>query len=200
VHGVSVVHGDLTPVRWDISEPFFCISQPFSQNNVLLDGDNRAVLTDFGLSSKLVDQGHTYLQRSCAQPGAVRYAAPELLCSNEPIQPDTRSDVYSFGCLALQVGFQCLRSCLGVDGSLQVLSGHMPWADVEYERIVMFKVINGETPQRPDKSQISDAHWHLIQPCLSRLGATPPRPSTSEILTFLGKELQSEGIISLTGD
>ncbi|KAJ8591683.1 kinase-like protein [Rhizopogon salebrosus TDB-379] len=105
LHGVSVVHGDLTP------------------NNVLLDGENRAVLTDFGLSSKLVGQGHTYLQRSCAQPGAVRYAAPELLCSNEPIQPDTRSDVYSFGCLALQV-----------------LSGHMPWADVEYERIVVFKM------------------------------------------------------------
>ena len=115
VHGVPVVHGDLTPVRRDISRPLFSISSHFSQNNVLVNDEKRAVLTDFGLSSMLADQGHSYLQRSCAQPGAIRYSAPELLMPNTSLQPDTRSDVYSFGCLALRVSFQCSRSCLRVD-------------------------------------------------------------------------------------
>ncbi|KIK41408.1 hypothetical protein CY34DRAFT_85515, partial [Suillus luteus UH-Slu-Lm8-n1] len=89
LHGIPVVHGDLTP------------------NNVLLNNDKRAVLTDFGLSSMLGDiTGFSYLQRSCAQPGAIRYSAPELLMlrdSDASIQPNIRSDVYSFGCLALKV-------------------------------------------------------------------------------------------------
>ncbi|KAG2353294.1 kinase-like domain-containing protein, partial [Suillus spraguei] len=87
VHSIPVVHGDLTP------------------NNVLLNNDMRAVLTDFGLSSMLGDiPGFSYLGRSNAQPGAIRYSAPELLRdSDASIRPDIRSDVYSFGCLALKV-------------------------------------------------------------------------------------------------
>ncbi|OJA19152.1 hypothetical protein AZE42_05390 [Rhizopogon vesiculosus] len=158
VHGVQVVHGDLTP-------------------NVLLNDERRAVLTDFGLSSMFVDQGYSYLQRSCAQPGAIRYTAPELLNPNTSIQPDTRSDVYSFGCL-----------------TLQVLSGYEPWADIKHERYIIFKVAVGATPQRPDNNQISNAHWHLIELCFTPLDATLPRPSTGEILIFFENELQSEGI------
>jgi serine/threonine protein kinase len=118
VHSVPVVHGDLTPVRQVISGPFLGISSPFSQNNVLLNNEQRAVLMDFGLSSMLLGQGYTYLQRSQAQPGAIRYTAPELLDPDAFVPPDTRSDVYSFGCLALHVGFQCPRSCLCIDCSL----------------------------------------------------------------------------------
>jgi serine/threonine protein kinase len=105
VHGILMVHGDLTPVRWVILERFVSISSSHSQNNVLLNNDKRAVLTDFGLSSMLGDiTGFSYVARSCAQPGAIRYSAPELLMdSDTSIQPDIRSDVYSFGCLALKV-------------------------------------------------------------------------------------------------
>ncbi|KAG1722278.1 kinase-like domain-containing protein [Suillus occidentalis] len=158
LHGIPVVHGDLTP------------------NNVLLNNDKRAVLTDFGLSSMLGDiTGFSYLQRSCAQPGAIRYSAPELLMprdSDASIQPNIRSDVYSFGCLALKV-----------------LSGNEPWADVKHWKTIIIKVADGHTQQRPTRSPILDAHWQLIQPCFLRPGA---RPSTRDILKFL--ELQLEGI------
>lgn len=107
VHGIPVVHGDLTPVRCVILESFDSILLPYSQNNVLLNDEKRAVLTDFGLSSMLGDiTGSSYLERSCAQPGAIRYSTPELLIlgeSDASIRPDIRSDVYSFGCLALKV-------------------------------------------------------------------------------------------------
>jgi hypothetical protein len=68
---------------------------------------------------------------------------------------------------------------------------------------IIIKVADGGTPQRPANSQISDAHWQLIEQCFSPLGATPSRPSTDEILAFLRNELHSEGIaqiIPLTDD
>lgn len=156
LHGIRMVHGDLTP------------------NNVLLNNDKRAVLTDFGLSSMLGDiTGFSYLERSCAQPGAIRYSAPELLKdSDTSIRPDIRSDVYSFGCLALKV-----------------LSGNEPWADVKHSRSIIIKVADGHTQQRPTHDPVLDEHWRLIQPCFLRPGA---RPSTRDILKFLKAELQSE--------
>ena len=54
----------------------------------------------------LVDQGCSFTQRSRAKPGAFRYAAPEILNDSVVMKPNIRSDVYSFGCLALHVGFQ----------------------------------------------------------------------------------------------
>ncbi|KAG2108013.1 kinase-like domain-containing protein [Suillus discolor] len=158
LHDIPVVHGDLTP------------------NNVLLNDDKTAVLTDFGLSSMLGDiTGFSYLERSCAQPGAIRYSAPELLIfkeSDASITPDIRSDVYSFGCLALKV-----------------LSGNEPWADVKHWRTIVTKVENGHTQQRPTRSPISESHWRLIQQCFSQPNA---RPSARAILKFLRKELQLE--------
>jgi serine/threonine protein kinase len=106
VHSVHAVHGDLTTVRRNISCSL-SISTLSLQNNVLLNDEKRAMLTDFGLSSMLADQGHSYLQRSHAQPGAVRYCAPELLNPSVSIKPNTRSDVYSFGCVAFRVCFHC---------------------------------------------------------------------------------------------
>ncbi|KAG2348280.1 kinase-like protein [Suillus weaverae] len=160
LHSIPVVHGDLTP------------------NNVLLNNEKRAVLTDFGLSSMLGDiTGLSYLERSCAQPGAIRYSAPELLIlsdSDTTIRPDIRSDVYSFGCLALKV-----------------LSGNEPWADVKHCRSIVIKVAGGHTQQRPAHGPILDAHWRLIQRCFLQPGA---RPFTRDILKFLKTELQSEGI------
>ncbi|KAG1865403.1 kinase-like domain-containing protein [Suillus subluteus] len=158
LHSIRMVHGDLTP------------------NNVLLNNEKRAVLTDFGLSSMLGDiTGFSYVERSCAQPGAIRYSAPELLISTDSdtsIQPDIRSDVYSFGCLALKV-----------------LSGNEPWADVKHWRFIIIKVTDGHTQQRPTHSPVLDEHWRLIQRCFLQPGA---RPSTRDILKFLEAELQSE--------
>ncbi|KAG2126827.1 kinase-like domain-containing protein [Suillus clintonianus] len=153
LHGVPVVHGDLTP------------------NNVLLNDDKRAILTDFGLSTMLGDiTGSPYLQRSCAQAGVIRYSAPELL--KESTRPDPRSDIYSFGCL-----------------TLKVLSGNEPWANIKSSTSIVIKMADGYTPQRPACGPILDAHWRLIKRCFSLPGA---RPSTRDILKFLKTELESE--------
>jgi hypothetical protein len=59
------------------------------------------------------------------------------------------------------------------------------------------KVFAGGTPQRPANNSISDAHWDLIRQCFSPFDASPPRPTTDEILTFLNK-LQFKGITQIT--
>ena len=74
------------------------------QNNVLLDADYTARLADFGYASLVgnIPEALTYLQRSTARPGALRWNAPEQVDPEETFKPTTKSDIYSFGCVALQ--------------------------------------------------------------------------------------------------
>ncbi|KAG2368016.1 kinase-like domain-containing protein, partial [Suillus spraguei] len=89
-----VVHGDLTGT------------------NVLISGDRKAYLADFGLSGTFKRlTGMTYLAKMTGHPGATRWAAPELLSGEESTSvATTQSDMYSFGNIMLQV-----------------LTGNVPW-------------------------------------------------------------------------
>jgi serine/threonine protein kinase len=99
-----VVHGDLTGVR-SIIYSISCILMPSCKNNVLIDGDGKAYLADFGLSGTLEKlTGMTYLAKLTCHPGAVRWAAPELLSGEESTSVATiQGDMYSFGNIMLQV-------------------------------------------------------------------------------------------------
>ena len=74
------------------------------QNNVLLDADYTARLADFGYASLVgnIPEALTYLQRSTARPGALRWIAPEQIDPEETFNRTTNTDIYSFGCVALQ--------------------------------------------------------------------------------------------------
>ena len=72
---------------------------------MLLDGNYTACLTDFGYASLLgnVPEAFNYLQKSTMQLGALRWIAPEQLDESEETSSWTaKSDIYSFGCVALQ--------------------------------------------------------------------------------------------------
>jgi len=103
VHYFPIVHGDLNCVRQ--SRKFYC---PFclinEQNNVLLDADYTARLADFGYASLVgnIPEALTYLQRSTARPGALRWIAPEQVDPEETFNKTTKTDIYSFGCVSLQ--------------------------------------------------------------------------------------------------
>ncbi|KAF9242605.1 kinase-like domain-containing protein [Melanogaster broomeanus] len=88
LHSFPVIHGDLT-----------C-------NNVLLDAHFNARLADFGYASLIGEtpEALAYLQMSTMRPGTFRWAAPERVFQNteETVQPTTKSDIYSFGNIALQ--------------------------------------------------------------------------------------------------
>ena len=72
---------------------------------MLLDADYTARLADFGFDSLVgnIPEALGYLRRFTTRPGGLRWIAPEQ------IDPDvafkgaiTKSDIYSFGCVALQ--------------------------------------------------------------------------------------------------
>lgn len=81
---------------------------------MLLDEQHNAKLTDFGYASLVgeIPDALVYLQASTLRPGAVRWAAPEYFFSNpeEMRHCTTKSDIYSFGNISLQV-FSVLLTC-----------------------------------------------------------------------------------------
>ena len=71
---------------------------------MLLDDNYTARLTDFGYASIIgvIPGAFDYLKEFTNRPGALRYAAPEHFQSELQEIRRTASDIYSFGCIALQ--------------------------------------------------------------------------------------------------
>lgn len=149
LHTSEVVHGNL------------------SGNNVLIDSQGKACLTDFGLST--VCGGFVQSAAYIGNPGAIRWAAPEFFIGVG--QHSTfDSDIYSFGSIMLQV-----------------LSGEIPWSEVETEHLIIKKLTDWQTPRQP--SSISQNHWTFIRSCWSPSPRNPAHPSSrppaSQIVNFL---------------
>ncbi|KAF9229900.1 kinase-like domain-containing protein, partial [Melanogaster broomeanus] len=137
VHSRSVVHGDL------------------SGSNVLIDGNGRACIADFGLSTLLTALGGSTFSTSAKMGGTLRWAAPEVLNLNTEdeenlprVPPTTRSDVYSFGRIMLQV-----------------LTGKIPFYYIHRQEKVLLVISRGGIPRRPDLSVITSPQWKFIQRC-----------------------------------
>ncbi|KAF8125972.1 kinase-like domain-containing protein [Boletus edulis] len=156
LHYFSVVHGDLN-----------C-------NNVLLDADYSARLADFGYASMVgnIPEALGYLQRSTARPGALRWSPPEQILSEETFMRTTKSDIYSFGCVALQV-----------------LSGKRPWSELQEEAAIVLRVAKGHKPGRPKSRMMDDSHWCLIQECWSPLEERP----TAEVIKSAIQQFLNDG-------
>lgn len=76
---------------------------------MLIDSRGKACLTDFGLSTVCGGLVQRAVYIGC--PGAIRWAAPELIIGAG--QHSTfESDIYSFGSIMLQVGFGSYDGCL----------------------------------------------------------------------------------------
>ncbi|KAF9245045.1 kinase-like domain-containing protein, partial [Melanogaster broomeanus] len=168
VHSQSVVHGDL------------------HSDNVLIDQDGRALLTDFGLS--LVVQeflGTSYLQSSVQ--GCMRYAAPELFTPlfsgiSILVYPTKPADLYSFGSVMLHV-----------------LTSHKPFDGVP-TLVIQDKVTKGERPQFPQNHKLHADHHAFIERCWAV--ATNERPSAEEAAAFIQYQIMGYLILNRkwTGD
>ncbi|KAE8879833.1 hypothetical protein PF003_g35958 [Phytophthora fragariae] len=107
-------------------------------NNILVGADRKAELTDFGLS--------VFAQNRDPQPngpvGAVRWKAPERLRDVDN-GPSFESDIFSFG--------MCI---------VELVSGRLPWINIEPDVGVREAVLQGKLPQRPP--QFADDEWDLV--------------------------------------
>ncbi|KAG1723111.1 kinase-like domain-containing protein, partial [Suillus paluster] len=119
--------------------------------NILVEtGKDRNVpfITDFGLASvRGPIQGSAFLRTFSDVPGAIRWAAPELI-TKEVESPTICSDIYSFGSVALQIA-----------------TGKVPWSELEDDFDVVVKLSQGLVPPRPEDSWINDTLWAFIESC-----------------------------------
>ncbi|KAG0701071.1 kinase-like domain-containing protein [Suillus ampliporus] len=149
LHSKGIVHGDLTA------------------NNILIDSNRDAHVADHGILTMCSElAGTSYIRNN------VRWAAPELfdVPENEESStpPEPASDIYSFGCIMLQV-----------------MTGQQPYADVRSDHQVTVLILKGKKPARPSSPPITDSFWDFIEKCWSDAGR---RPSAIELLSFLGSD------------
>ncbi|KAG1811893.1 kinase-like domain-containing protein [Suillus subaureus] len=154
LHSKTVVHGDLTG------------------SNVLIYGNGRACLADFGLSTIILEfVGTSYFTSSIR--GNVRWVDAELCEAPEDseVSLSTECDIYSFGSI-----------------TLQILTCKVPYYYVKNDMAVLAQVITGKKPEPPKELQIASGHWSFIQRCwLPRAS----RPSVRDIVAFVGWERQA---------
>ncbi|KAF8838777.1 kinase-like protein, partial [Paxillus ammoniavirescens] len=173
LHSQCVVHGDL------------------SGSNVLIDGNGKACISDFGLSVLLAELGGSTYTNSCHVGGAVRWIAPELLDhevpgdENKPLHlfPTLQSDVYSFGMVILQV-----------------LTGKVPYHYIVPVARVQSAILHRKIPLRPQQQLVTDSQWKFMQRCWMPVGVPEPRPRSDEIVEFVRQELDAcrESLMELT--
>lgn len=153
LHSRSIIHGDL------------------SGNNVLVDKDGKASLTDFGLSALLPERRSQALVPT--NPGGTpNYMAPECLMfddeDNESPKMYPKSDVYSFGGIMLHV-----------------LEGKVPYHYIRNQYVLMNAISNGTKPKRPlaPGPVVEDNDWNFIESCWQK--DMKCRPSDEDILKFV---------------
>ncbi|KAK7696269.1 hypothetical protein QCA50_000922 [Cerrena zonata] len=114
--------------------------------NILIDEKFRVKLSDFGLASFSDQERLSILSSFTSNP---RWAAPELLRSQDPVPyPDARSDVYSFGCLCIELYTQ-----------------QEPYNHIKGPFCVRDAVLRGERPNSPGDEVMPPKIWELAESC-----------------------------------
>ena len=156
---------------------------------MLLDSDYTVRLVDFGYASLAgnIPEALSYLQRSTTRPGALRCIAPEQVDPEETFNQTPKTDIYSFGCVALQ-GSSLESDVRPMLTCLQVLSGKQPWSEVREDPAVVLRLAKGYKPGRPESRTLNDSHWSLIQHCWSPM---EERPAAGTIIPTIKQFLGS---------
>ncbi|KIO22557.1 hypothetical protein M407DRAFT_56376, partial [Tulasnella calospora MUT 4182] len=136
--GVEYLHNHNPPIRHGDIKP----------ENILINGNDEAVLTDFGLSS-IVQSDPPGLPGSDGVQGTLRYMSPELLLEEDP--PLTlESDIWALGCLFLEI-----------------MTDQSPYEGVEHEAALTLKIACMEPPA-PEMSMLQSVRSDRIRTLISR--------------------------------
>ncbi|KAE9391219.1 kinase-like protein [Gymnopus androsaceus JB14] len=134
--------------------------------NILVTDELGCCLADFGLSL-IISDSRTLSNASTSgmTKGTIRWMAPELIIPSRPAPNDTSRDVYAFGCTVLEI-----------------LTLQLPFHDKTTDPAVLFSLMMGDRPARPQNVWYPDAIWDLTTQCWTQEASA--RPNAQEIYEF----------------
>jgi serine/threonine protein kinase len=188
VHEKDIVHGDLTGVGlifiYSIRSSINCW-----QSHILVDGSGNIRIADFGRSMLLADADNEMF--GPVQTWNARWMAPELFAplseddeEFQPLPPTKPGDIYSFGCVMLQVRCAMLGFLDHVTflSWSKILSGKEPYWGGNAVEIIKQKL--ELEPFDGVEINMNETQRDLSSRCLSR--EPEMRPSIIEITDIVG--------------
>ncbi|CAE6475746.1 unnamed protein product [Rhizoctonia solani] len=162
-------------------------SSNLRQANLLLSFDGIIKLCDFGQARFRNDQRGLASDASTTFESTHRFMSPELFVASPKVRPTNLSDVWAYGCVALQL-----------------LSRLMPYHTIKNEHMVPSAIMSGRSPSsKPEKPHaprcLNNYLWNVIEWCWRPLEY---RPTASRLLDELNRLIDSNliDISSFTPD
>jgi serine/threonine protein kinase len=164
LHARGVIHGDLK-----------C-------NNIVVGGDGKAKVTDFGLSSNAALRGKDEAKLT----GAWHWVAPECL-ERGVSEQSTASDVYSLGMCIVEALRVVSTTAMEQNDRSHAL---LPWENMDNAVVKHYVVREHRLPLRPD--QCSDVQWALVERMCAHNPADRLKIGTvvDELATLAGVQLR----------
>lgn len=131
------------------------IHQDIKPDNILVDDNDRFVITDFGISKKLRYTMRKQSRRDVGA-GAISYMGPERF-DTDPT-PVKASDIWALGASIYELATGELPFS-GLGGGMQKAGAEMPSLDVQWSKelnMVMRSCLEKETWDRPNAGQLED--------------------------------------------
>ncbi|KIK68733.1 hypothetical protein GYMLUDRAFT_147268, partial [Collybiopsis luxurians FD-317 M1] len=142
--------------------------------NILVKDDLHCCLADFGLTLVTHNSQAWKITTSISGTanGSMRWLAPEYIHFQSGSMPpiNTSRDMYAFGCTILEI-----------------LTLNPPFCDHPHDASVLFALMNGGRPERPQNIWYPDELWDLTTRCWAQNVAD--RPSANEICETLEERL-----------
>ena len=168
MHDEGIIHGDVKGVCFQIPQSVLYVPLTYPKANVLVDNDGHACLTDFGLTQVIPD-GEAF-SPTTNMGGTPRWMSPERL---DPESFSLRGDgqTKESDCYALGMTIY------------EVLSGHSPFFQFQRQHVVVFKVLDGQRPERPNGAWFTDGVWEILERCWKQ--EPSERINVKSVLSFL---------------
>ena len=182
-NGLAVLHNQSNPI----------VHQDIKPDNILIDGNGRFLITDFGISKRLRATMRRQSKRDVSS-GAMPYMAPERFNSNPRL--NTSSDIWSVGASIYELAMGELPFS-GFGGAMQKNGADMPSLSENYSPVlneIMQRCLSPEAGNRPTAVDLSK--WASSKTIPNKLLADSKKTIAKQSATVQEPKIQNTSVNS----